>query len=352
MEKNDLIKATKRARAKKLKKPVDRSQFVPDLKRFIEGTRKRLAGSSTPQVKKISALEEKEEAMAKRGIYATEHEDPSIVPIPKRISVHQPDYTTIRLRYVTSGSIQNGTGGTDRVGLNFCVNTLFNPLGAGAGTYLGFSNDNYDGAGGPAANHHYNGFDMWRSRYKYYRVLHTNVKVYVANMGADAGSTQMTFCGVGHSNLNPYTASDVTGVHVRYGVLEAKHFEMQPVFARDGGRGVVEYTRSINPGEYTADVAALEQAANGEASAMLSKWQKVDRAKPTTPLFLYVGHQSVTDTNDDTTGGAGPQLNYILQSEVTVQFREQYVARMMVADDDALGTVNEVTQVEETMNTN
>lgn len=236
--------------------------------------------------------------LSQKRALSTNHEDPEVVPIPKRISVETPDYFTINLKYHDSGTIDNPTTGNYWTPRCYRLNSVYQPGSNSIGTA-----------------HQPNGFDKWSAIYSYYRVLRARVLLTIHNQSGS--NAVLTCCGVSHDQtaISSAGSKDVLG--------EMKHFELQPAGTRDGGNAMVVYTRDIYPGEYQPDIAqATGASSSGDAKSAI--WTSVS-ADPVVPLYIHFGH---TDWGANT----AVTCRYSLQIEYTVQFREWGTSAMNTSD--------------------
>lgn len=236
--------------------------------------------------------------MSQKRALSTNHEDPEIVPIPKRISIETPDYFTINLKYHDSGTMDSTATGNYWLARCYRLNSVYQPGSNSIGTA-----------------HQPNGFDKWSAIYSYYRVLRTRVLITIHNQSST--NPVLTACGVSHDQtaISSAGSKDVLG--------EMKHFELQPAGTRDGGNAMVVYTRDIYPGEYQPDIAqVIGASSSGDAKSAV--WTSVS-SDPTVPLYIHFGHA-------DWGANTAVTCRYNLQMEFTVQFREWSTSAMNTSD--------------------
>lgn len=245
------------------------------------------------------------ETMTGKRELSTNHEEPGIVPVPKRISMETPDYFTIKLKMHASGNFDSSATGNYWTQKALRLNSVYEPFQA---SYV------------LGNNHQPNGFDKWSNIYAHYRVLRTRVILTCHNQSSTL--PLIAGCGVSHNYAAILSASS------KDLVAEMKHFEVQPVGTKDGGNGMVVFTRDIYPGEYKPDIlittGVTPPETTGDGSAKLSIWTQTN-SNPGVPLYLVFGH---------TEWGANTAVNarWNAQVEYTVQFREWGLSEMQTED--------------------
>ena len=150
-----------------------------------------------------------------------------VVPIPKdwnSVSVYQPDYFTVRLKYSDYYLLQNATGAVKFQTFN--LNSIYDVDATGVG-------------------HQPNGRDRWASLYAYYRVLESKIKVhFLYDHGSNGAATKTDqdpiACGF---YINPNSAFNPGqgGLSTYNNVMEARHSAFK-VLTRENDHAYMEYT--------------------------------------------------------------------------------------------------------------
>lgn len=260
-------------------------QLITD---FFKETKRARKSSSVSEVTTRDSIDTTMTEAQKRSL-ATTHEDPQIVPVPKRIALGTPDYLTVRLKYHEQGKLASTTTGSKFGFASYRLNSVYEPPVVAVGTA-----------------HQPNNYDKWTNLYKYYRVLRAKVLLTCHNQSSTLPI--LAACHITHDK--DYSLANATTKSV---VAEMKHCEVQPVGTRDGGNGMVVFTRDIYPGEYQPDISNII-GATSSGDGKFSLWTSTN-GSPVIPLYLIFGH---ADWTTDTAVDAA----WSIDIEYTVQFRE------------------------------